>query len=207
MKVVLLGAPGSGKGTQAGFISEKLNIPHISTGDIFRENMKKKTPLGLKVKSLMDSGNLCPDDLTVELIKERLNHDDCKNGYLLDGFPRNLHQAKALDGFCPPDKVLNLDVDFERIERRITGRRSCYECGGTYHVDFITDPNKCPLCGGELFTRKDDTSETVKTRLKVYQTQTEPLIGYYSEQNKLVTVDGNAEISDVERNVLEALGI
>ena len=207
MKIILLGAPGSGKGTQAGFISEKFNIPHISTGDIFRENMKNGTPLGLKVKALMDSGNLCPDELTVELVKGRLDQPDCKNGYLLDGFPRNLFQAKALDEFNAPDKVINIDVDFEKIERRITGRRSCYECGGTFHIDFIGDTDTCPLCGGKLFTRKDDIPGTVKTRLVVYQTQTEPLIDYYTKQDKVITIDGNQDIQVVRNQIEEALKV
>lgn len=207
MKLILLGAPGSGKGTQAGYISERLNIPHISTGDIFRENMKNKTPLGLKVKEVMDNGNLCPDDLTIELIKDRLAKPDCKNGYLLDGFPRNLNQARALDDFAAPDKVLDIQVDFEKIEKRITGRRSCLACGGTFHVDFIGDVKTCPDCGGELVTRKDDTPKTVKTRLSVYQTQTEPLIDYYTEQGKIIVVDGNGEIETVKASVQEALKI
>lgn len=207
MRLILLGAPGSGKGTQAGFISERLNVPHISTGDIFRENMKNGTPLGLKVKALMDSGNLCPDDLTVELIKDRLNKPDCKNGYLLDGFPRNINQAMALDGFATPDKVIEIDVDFEKIEKRITGRRSCVHCGGTYHIDFIGNALKCPDCGGDLFTRKDDTSETVKTRLSVYKSQTEPLVDYYTKQGKIIVVDGNGEIETVRDKVAEALKI
>lgn len=207
MKLILLGAPGSGKGTQAGYISERLNIPHISTGDIFRENMKNKTPLGLKVKEVMDNGNLCPDDLTIELIKDRLAKPDCKNGYLLDGFPRNLNQARALDDFAAPDKVLDIQVDFEKIEKRITGRRSCLACGGTFHVDFIGDVKICPDCGGELVTRKDDTPKTVKTRLSVYQTQTEPLIDYYTEQGKIIVVDGNGEIEAVKASVQETLKI
>lgn len=207
MKLILLGAPGSGKGTQAGYISERLNIPHISTGDIFRENMKNKTPLGLKVKEVMDNGNLCPDDLTIELIKDRLAKPDCKNGYLLDGFPRNINQARALDDFAAPDKVLDIQVDFERIEKRITGRRSCLACGGTFHVDFIGNTDLCPDCGGELVTRKDDTPKTVKTRLSVYQTQTEPLIDYYTEQGKIIVVDGNGEIETVKSSVKEALKI
>ncbi len=207
MKLILLGAPGSGKGTQAGYIAEKLNIPHVSTGEIFRENMKNQTPLGLKVKEIMDSGNLCPDNLTVELVKDRLRHPDCKNGYLLDGFPRNLCQAYALDEFSPPDKVLDINVDLEKIEKRITGRRSCLGCGGTYHVDFIGDVKACPDCGGELITRKDDTPETVKTRLSVYQTQTQPLIDYYAKQGKIVTIDGNRDIEAVREQVKEALGI
>ncbi len=207
MKLILLGAPGSGKGTQAGYISEKLNIPHVSTGDLFRDNMKRQTPLGLKVKEVMDSGNLCPDDLTVELVKDRLSQPDCKNGYLLDGFPRNLYQANALDTISAPDKVVEIRVDFSKIEKRITGRRSCPKCGGTFHVDYLTDASKCPDCGGELVTRKDDTAETVKTRLNVYQNQTSPLIDFYTAQNKLVVIDGNGEIDDVRLAVKGALDL
>ena len=207
MKIIMLGAPGAGKGTQAIKLAEKYGIPHISTGDIFRENMKNKTPLGLKVKALMDSGNLCPDDLTVELVKDRLSKPDCQKGYLLDGFPRNLNQAVALDEFATPDKVIDIDVDFERIEKRITGRRSCAVCGGTFHIDFIENALTCPECGGELIIRKDDTPETVKTRLSVYKSQTEPLIDYYTKQGKIVVIDGNAEIDVVKSAVREALKI
>ncbi len=207
MKLVLLGAPGSGKGTQAGYISEKLNIPHISTGDIFRENMKNGTPLGLKVKEIMDAGNLCPDDLTVQLVKDRLSQPDCKNGYLLDGFPRNLFQATALNEFSAPDKVINIEVDFELIEKRITGRRSCQSCGNTFHVDYIGESSTCPNCGATLVTRKDDTKETVKTRLSVYMQSTFPLVNYYTEQGKIVNIDGNADIESVKQSIKEALGI
>ncbi len=207
MKIILLGAPGSGKGTQAGYIAEKLNIPHVSTGDLFRDNMKRQTHLGLKVKEIMDSGNLCPDDLTVELVKDRLSQADCKNGYLLDGFPRNVYQALSLDGFNPPDKVVEIKVDFERIEKRITGRRSCPNCGGTFHIDFLGDVEKCPTCGGDLIIRKDDTAETVKTRLAVYKSQTAPLIDYYDKQNKLIVIDGNVEIEEVRNAIKEALSI
>ena len=206
MKLILLGAPGSGKGTQAAYIADKYDLPHISTGDLFRENIKNETPLGLKVKEVMDSGNLCPDDLTVALVKDRLSKPDCANGYLLDGFPRNLEQAEALDGISTPDMVINLDVDLTKIERRITGRRSCPKCGCSYHVDFIGNVGICPECGGELIIRKDDNPETVKSRLSVYAKQTEPLIGYYGKQGKLVNVDGNRSIEQVFDEIVKVLG-
>ncbi len=206
MKLVLLGAPGCGKGTQAGFIAEKYNIPHISTGEIFRENIQKGTPLGIQVKSVMDSGNLCPDQLTIELVKDRLKSKDCVNGYLLDGFPRNLVQAQALDTFDAPDIVIDIDVDFAKLEARITGRRTCLECGGTYHISVIGDTKVCPSCGGELVTRKDDTPETVRERLTVYSTKTAPLIEYYEQQGKLKNVDGNLAINDVFKEIVKVLG-
>ncbi len=206
MKLILLGAPGCGKGTQAGNISDKYDLPHISTGDIFRENIQNQTPIGIKVKAVMDSGNLCPDELTVELVKDRLLKPDCKNGYLLDGFPRNLFQAKALDEFNAPDKVVNIEVDLQKIERRITGRRSCPVCKGSFHIDFIGDTKICPDCGAELITRKDDNPETVKSRLAVYREQTEPLEEYYSAQGKLVNVDGNKNIEDVFAEIVKVLG-
>lgn len=197
MKIILLGAPGCGKGTQATCIEKRYSIPHISTGDLFRENIKNQTELGLKVKKVMDSGNLCPDNLTIELVKDRLSRPDCKDGYLLDGFPRNLVQAEALDKFSAPDKVLDINVDLAKIEKRITGRRSCPNCGGSYHVDFIGNTKTCPNCKGELIIRKDDTSETVKERLKVYKEQTEPLVEYYKNQGKLVVINGDKKIEDV----------
>ena len=206
MKLILLGAPGCGKGTQAGYISDKYDLPHISTGDIFRENIANKTPIGIRVKEIMDSGNLCPDELTVELIKDRLAKPDCQKGYLLDGFPRNLIQARALDEFSSVDKVINIEVDLDRIEKRITGRRSCPTCKGSFHIDFIGDTKVCPDCGGELIIRKDDNPETVKSRLAVYRAQTEPLEEYYKAQGKLVNVDGNKSIDDVFAEIVKVLG-
>ena len=206
MKLILLGAPGSGKGTQAAYIAQKYDLPHISTGDIFRENIKNETPLGLKVKAVMDTGNLCPDDLTVELVKDRLSKSDCDKGYLLDGFPRDLVQAKALDEFSAPDIVIDLNVDLDKIERRITGRRSCPKCNGSFHIDFIGDTETCPDCGAKLVVRKDDNSETVKSRLAVYSKQTEPLISYYKNQGKLAVVDGNRSIDEVFAEIVKVLG-
>ena len=162
MKIVLLGAPGCGKGTQASLIKNKFNLPHISTGEIFRENISKKTPLGIQVKEIMDKGNLCPDDLTIQLVKNRLECNDCKNSYLLDGFPRNIAQAEALDTFNPPDVVINIHVPLNIIEKRITGRRSCELCGKSFHIDFIGNVDYCPDCKGKLLIRKDDNVEAVK---------------------------------------------
>ncbi len=205
MKIVLLGAPGSGKGTQATLISEKYNLPAISTGDIFRENIKNQTALGVKVKAIMDAGNLCPDDLTIELVRDRLSKPDCVNGYLLDGFPRNLVQAKALDNISAPDMVLDIDVDLNKIERRLIGRRSCPKCKGSFHIDFIGDTKVCPTCGGELIIRKDDNVETVKERLSVYHDQTAPLIEYYKNQNILVEINGDQKIEDVFSDITKVL--
>ncbi|MBQ8197275.1 MAG: adenylate kinase [Clostridia bacterium] len=206
MKLILLGAPGSGKGTQAARICEKYNLPHISTGDIFRENIKNQTPLGLKVKAIMDSGNLCPDELTVDLVKDRLAQPDCANGYLLDGFPRNLVQAAALDTFNAPEKVLDLNVDLAGIERRLTGRRSCPACGNSFHIDFIGDTKNCPDCGAELIIRKDDNPETVKERLSVYSKSTAPLVEYYEKQGKLIAINGDQSIDGVFAEIVKVLG-
>lgn len=206
MKLILLGAPGCGKGTQAGYISDKYNLPHVSTGDIFRENIKNQTPIGIKVKEVMDTGNLCPDDLTIELVKDRLSKTDCDNGYLLDGFPRNLYQANELDKFNAPDKVINIAVDLSIIEKRITGRRSCSACKSSFHVDFIGQTEVCPECGGKLIIRKDDNVETVKERLSVYKAQTAPLEKHYEEQGKLINVNGNQSIEKVFADIVKVLG-
>ena len=205
MKLILLGAPGSGKGTQAAYITEKYDLPHISTGDIFRENIKNMTPIGVKIIEVMDSGNLCPDDLTVELVKDRLEKPDCEKGYLLDGFPRNLFQAEALDGVNAPDKVINIEVDLAKIEHRIVGRRSCPKCKGSFHIDFIGNTDVCPDCGEKLITRKDDNPETVKERLAVYANQTAPLIDYYKKQGKLISVDGDKSITEVFDEIVKVL--
>ena len=206
MKLILLGAPGSGKGTQATLIAEKYNLPHISTGDIFRQNIKDQTPLGVKVKAIMDAGNLCPDDLTIELVKDRLSKEDCKNGYMLDGFPRNLVQAQALDEFAQPDVVIDIDVDLKKIEHRLVGRRSCPKCAGSFHIDFIGNTDICPTCGANLIIRKDDNVETVKERLAVYQSQTAPLISYYTKQNKLRAINGDQAIKEVFGEIKKVLG-
>jgi len=206
MKLILLGAPGCGKGTQADFIKKQYDIPHISTGEIFRENIKNQTALGIKVKEVMDSGNLCPDDLTIEIVKDRLSKPDCANGYLLDGFPRNLAQAQALDKFMSPDKVIDIDVDLQIIKHRLMGRRSCSNCKGSFHIDFIGDTNICPDCGGTLIIRKDDNEQTVNERLRVYQKQTKPLEDYYQSLGKLVKVDGDKSIAEVFEEIVKVLG-
>lgn len=206
MKVILLGAPGCGKGTQAAYISNKYGLPHISTGELFRENIKNMTPLGIKVKEVMDSGNLCPDDLTVAMVKDRLSKADCQNGYLLDGFPRNVAQAVELDKIAPPDLLINIDVDFSIIEHRITGRRNCPKCGKLFHVDFIGNVENCPDCGEKLVIRKDDNAETVKERLSVYEKSTAPVYDYYLKQGKAVIVDGSLPAEKVFEQIVKVLG-
>lgn len=205
MNIILLGAPGAGKGTQATKISEKYRLPHISTGDIFRDNIKRQTPVGLLAKSYTDNGKLVPDEVTCEIVKGRLEADDCKNGYLLDGFPRNLFQAETLESFSKADAVLNIDVDLSLLMARLCGRRVCKECGESYHVDFLGGKTVCERCGGELYQRKDDNEETVGNRLKVYSEQTAPLIAYYSERNVLLNIDGVGAIDEVFARIVAAL--
>ena len=204
MKIIMLGAPGAGKGTQAKKIAEKYGIPHISTGDIFRANIMNQTELGMKAKGYMDQGMLVPDELTLELIMDRFTNDDCKNGYVLDGFPRTIPQAEALtkalaDKQDAVDYAINVDVPDEAIVTRMSGRRACLACGGTYHIKF--NPTKvegiCDACGGELVLRNDDKPETVQKRLDVYHEQTQPLIDYYQTQNILKEVDGTLPLEDV----------
>ena len=205
MNVILLGAPGAGKGTQATRLAEKYCIPHISTGDIFRENIKKQTPIGVVAKSYIDKGQLVPDEVTVEIVNQRLAMDDCKNGYLLDGFPRNVFQAEELDKFSNVETVVNIDVDLTKLLKRITGRRVC-PCGESYHVDFLNGKTTCAKCGAELYQRADDNEETVGSRLSVYKNQTAPLIDYYEKQNKLVVIDGDKTIDEVFAEIVEKLG-
>ena len=205
MKVVLLGAPGSGKGTQAAFISEKYDLRHISTGDIFRDNIARKTPVGIKIKDIIDSGNLCPDELTIEIVKNRLSEDDLGNGYLLDGFPRNLIQAEALEKDNAPDIVLNIDVDLDLVQKRISSRRFCGQCKGTFNALLIENDKVCPKCGAPLVIRKDDEESAVKERLVVYKKQTEPLIKYYKDLGKLITVDGNKSIEEVFNEIVKVI--
>jgi adenylate kinase len=210
MKLILLGAPGAGKGTQAEIISKKLEIPTISTGNILRAAVKDGTPVGLKAKALIEAGALVPDDIIIGIVAERLAQDDCKNGYILDGVPRTVAQADALgDNGIDIDKVLCIDVADETIEKRMSGRRTCSKCSATFHVE--SNPPKvegvCDLCGGELTIRKDDMPETVKHRLEVYHAETEPLIEYYSKLGKLVTVTGCEKLEDTSANVFKALGI
>lgn len=186
MNVILLGAPGAGKGTQATRISDKFGMPHISTGDIFRENIKNQTKIGLLAKSYIDKGNLVPDEVTCEIVKDKLQQDDCKNGYLLDGFPRTIAQAEALDKFAKIDAVVNIDVDFSLIMDRLCGRRVCRDCGESYHITKLNGATTCSRCGGELYQRKDDNPETVQSRLEVYTEQTAPLIDYYTRKGLLL---------------------
>ena len=208
MNIVLLGAPGSGKGTQASRICGKYGIPHISTGDIFRENIKNQTPIGLEAKGYIDKGQLVPDEVTVKIVADRISKDDCKNGYLLDGFPRTIAQAEKLDEIAKITAVVDIDVDTAKLTKRITGRRICSKCGESYHVDFIGNVKTCAKCGGELYVRADDNEETVQSRLKVYFAQTEPLISYYKQKGILRSVDGDDKVENVFdgiKNILESL--
>ena len=205
MKLILLGAPGSGKGTMAQKLTAALDIPQISTGDIFRKNLKEETPLGLQVKSIMASGALVPDEITIEIVKNRLAEEDCQKGYILDGFPRSIAQAKALDGFQQVDYAVNLDVDKEVVVKRLSGRRFCPDCSGTYHVSALSDETVCPHCGGKLIVRADDAEETVRERQRVYESTTLPLLEYYDKQGKLLTVDGNGTVEEVYDRILAAL--
>lgn len=204
MKIVLLGAPGSGKGTHAQRLSKELGIPHVSTGDIFRQNLKEKTPLGQQIESILAKGELVSDDITIEIVKDRLKKDDCKNGYILDGFPRSLVQAAALESFDKIDVAVNIDVDYAEIVRRISGRRFCPKCSGTFHVTMLKD-NVCPNCEGELIIRDDDSEEAVKNRLAVYEKTTKPLIDFYAERGLLKTVNGNGTIDENYMSVLRAV--
>lgn len=196
--IILLGAPGAGKGTQAAMIAEEFKVPHISTGDILRRNMKEGTPLGLKAKAFVESGGLVPDEVVIGLVEDRLSQEDCKNGYILDGFPRTIAQAEALDKVARIDLAINIDVPFETIIDRLGGRRVCV-CGETYHVSMLNGETTCKRCGKELFIRDDDKPETVKNRLKVYSDQTQPLIDYYRSQNKVVDIKANGTKEEILR--------
>ena len=202
--IILLGAPGAGKGTQAAMIAEEFKVPHISTGDILRRNMKEGTPLGLKAKAFVESGGLVPDEVVIGLVEDRLSQDDCKNGYILDGFPRTIAQAEALDKVARIDLAINIDVPFETIIDRLGGRRVCV-CGETYHVSMLNGETTCKRCGKELFIRDDDKPETVKNRLKVYQEQTQPLIDYYRSQNKVVDIKANGTKEEIFADIKKVL--
>lgn len=197
MNVILLGAPGAGKGTQATKIADRYGLPHISTGDIFRENIKNQTELGVIVKSYIDKGQLVPDELTCKIVEERLSREDCKNGYLLDGFPRTIAQAEALDKITNIDLVINIDVDFSLLLERLCGRRVCKDCGESYHVSRLNGETKCSRCGGELYQRKDDNPETVQSRLDVYNAQTAPLINYYTAKGCIFNVTSDERPPEV----------
>ena len=213
MKIVMLGAPGAGKGTQAKKIADKYQIPHITTGDIFRANIKEGTELGKKAKTFMDAGKLVPDELTIDLLMDRISRPDCANGYVLDGFPRTIPQAESLEAALEKrgekiDYAINVEVPDENIIHRMSGRRACLNCGATYHVVHI--PTKvegiCDRCGSELVLRDDDKPETVKKRLDVYHEQTQPLIEFYSQRGVLVNVDGTRDMEVVFADIVEILG-
>ncbi len=188
MNIILLGAPGAGKGTQATKISDAYGLPHISTGDIFRENIKNQTEIGMVAKSYIDKGQLVPDEVTCKIVENRIAMDDCKNGYMLDGFPRTIAQAEALDKITKIDLVININVDFSLLMDRLCGRRVCKDCGESYHVSRLNGETKCSRCGGELYQRKDDNPETVQSRLDVYTAQTAPLIDYYTAKGLIFNV-------------------
>lgn len=188
MNIILLGAPGAGKGTQASMIVDRYGLPHISTGDIFRENIKNQTEIGLLAKSYIDKGQLVPDEVTCKIVEARIREDDCKNGYMLDGFPRTVAQADELDKISHVDLVINIDVDFSLLLDRLCGRRVCRACGESYHVSRLNGATTCARCGGELYQRKDDNPETVQSRLDVYKEQTAPLIEYYEKKGVLFNV-------------------
>jgi adenylate kinase len=213
VKIVLLGPPGAGKGTQAKSISNRYSIPHISTGDIFRSNISENTPFGVEAKKYMDNGQLVPDEVTINMVKDRLQQDDCKNGYLLDGFPRTVHQAEALQEFLQErqekiDTALLIEVPMNFILERMTGRRVCPSCGASYHMKFnpTKTQGKCDVCGSDVIQRKDDSEETVNERLDVYQRQTQPLIDFYKERNQLSVVDGTKAINEVFQSICNLLG-
>ena len=208
MKLILLGAPGAGKGTQAEIISERLSVPTISTGNIIRAALKAQTEMGVKAKEFIDKGLLVPDDVVIGIVRDRLKEDDCKNGFILDGFPRTVPQAQALDDMgIEIDKVIDIHVPDEKIVQRLSGRRVCSGCGASYHL-LYKKPEKdgvCNLCGAQLVQRTDDREETVLERLKIYHEQTEPLVEYYRKKNKLVVVEGQEEVSDTTALTLKAL--
>jgi adenylate kinase len=214
MRLLIMGPPGAGKGTQAVLIQKHFDIPHVSTGDLFREAVKNNSPLGVSVRKYIEHGELVPDDITIQVVIDRLKHDDCKNGFLFDGFPRTIPQAVALDSILSNlnitlDAVINVVVSNQKLMERIAGRRVCKVCNAGYHV--VTNKPKvegvCDKCGGELYQRKDDTAETVQNRLKVYNDQTKPLLDYYDKRNIIKNVNGLGEIQDTFKEVLASLGV
>lgn len=213
LRLILLGPPGAGKGTQASAIVEKYNIPHISTGDIFRANIKEKTELGKQIEEYLNKGLLVPDELVVSIVKDRISKEDCKNGFLLDGFPRTVAQAEALDEELKNmsltiDKVINIQADKDLLIERIIGRRICRDCGATYHIKFSPTKKEgiCDKCGGELYQREDDKLETVEKRIEVYTEQTKPLIDYYAKKGLLLNVDGTKDKKEVFDDIVKSLG-
>ena len=212
MKIIMLGAPGAGKGTQAKMIAEKYHLPHVSTGDIFRANLKEGTPLGLKAKEYMDKGALVPDELTVEILLDRVAQDDCKDGYVLDGFPRTIPQAEVLDRELEKlgdhvDLAIDVEVPDANIVKRMSGRRACLKCGATYHIEHIPPKQEgiCDVCGEKLVQRDDDKPETVQKRLDVYHEQTAPLIEYYTKAGILKSVDGTVDMKDVFAAIVQVI--
>ena len=213
MNLILLGPPGAGKGTQAAMIVEKYNIPHISTGDIFRENIKNGTKLGKKAQTYMNKGELVPDSLVIEIAEDRLRKDDCKDGFLLDGFPRTVEQAVALDAFLADegkkvDHVLDIDVDKPELLKRITGRRVCQACGATFHITGMPPKQEgvCDKCGGELIQRADDTEATAENRIEVYNSQTKPLLDYYDRAGNIAHLDGAIGLNELFAQITKILG-
>lgn len=213
MKIIMLGAPGAGKGTQAKMIADKYGVPHISTGDIFRANIKNGTELGMEAKKYMDQGLLVPDELTVKILLDRVAQDDCRNGYVLDGFPRTIPQANVLEEALNKlgdkiDYAIDVDVPDENIIKRMGGRRACLSCGATYHIEHVPPKTEgiCDRCGRELVLRDDDKPETVKNRLDVYHEQTQPLIDFYGEKGVLKRVDGTVDMQDVFAAIVSILG-
>jgi adenylate kinase len=207
MKLVIFGPPSAGKGTQAQKLSKRYGIPQVATGDLLRRAVADKTPLGLKIKSYLDQGKLGPDEVIVQLIKERVAKPDCKNGFLLDGFPRTMGQAKELERMTDIDLVLSIVVDFESLVERAVGRRTCPKCSAVYHIKFNPPMNAgiCEKCGSKLIQRDDDKEETVRNRLKVYQEQTAPLVEYYRKKGKLVDIDGSGGIDAVFAQMVDAI--
>lgn len=213
MKIIMLGAPGAGKGTQAKMIADRYGIPHVSTGDIFRANIKNNTELGKQAKAYMDKGELVPDELTVKILLDRVAQDDCKSGYVLDGFPRTIPQAEVLDKELGRlgesiDYAIDVEVPDENIVKRMGGRRACVTCGATYHIEHVPPKQEgiCDNCGGELILRDDDKPETVQNRLNVYHTQTQPLIDFYNAKGVLREVDGTKDMMDVFDSIVKILG-
>ena len=205
MNIIFLGPPGAGKGTQAIRICAALNIPQISTGDMLRRAIQEQTPTGLKAKSYMDAGGLVPDDVIIDIVKDRLRADDCKNGYILDGFPRTVPQAEALEKIAEIDKVVELDVADEVLIQRISGRRVCLKCGATYHVSMLNGKTTCDKCGETLIQRDDDKAETVLNRLKSYHSKTEPLVNFYQGRGKLTKVNGAGDMDAIFDAIMKAL--
>lgn len=212
MNIILLGPPGAGKGTQAKMLVSEFGLPHISTGDMFRAAIKQGTEVGLKAKAIMDAGQLVPDEITIDIVQTRLGQSDCASGFLLDGFPRTVPQAQALDRIlegseCSLDAAVNIDLPNDTIIARMAGRRVCRQCGASYHLEFNPprEAGKCDQCGGELYQRSDDSEETVANRLKVYTQQTEPLLAYYQKQGLVLNIDGNQEMARVFRDIYNIL--